>query len=350
MSGLFSSPSAPDPVATANAQAAANSQAAQTSAQYNMIDQVTPYGNLSYTQSGTYPDGTPKYTATQTLNPTQTQTLANQDQLSQNVTGLGLNYTNQLANISNTPFDASSLGTAPTGDQQYVDSATNALYNQYSSRLDNQYGQQSNALDQKLYNQGISQGSDAWNQAMTNFSQDKNDAYQSALNQSVAGGSQAATNQYNMQSNAYQNNLSNALTIRDQPINELAALLGTSSGVTNPTLTSTPQSNVAPADISGLIQNNYAQKVGQKNAQLGALGQIAGAGTAAAVSDRRLKTRITKIGKTRGGLSLYRFAYLGTPEIMHTGVMAQEVIKKIPEAIITMPNGFMAVNYDMIAI
>lgn len=350
MSGLFSSPKAPDPYATANAQAQANSEAARVQAQYNMVDQVTPYGNLSYTQSGTYADGTPKYTATQTLNDTQSQTLANQDQLSQNVTNLGLNYVDQLSGLSKNPFDASQLGvSAPTGDQQYIDSATDALYGQYTSRLDNQYGQDSKALEQKLYNQGISQGTEAWDQAMKNFSMDKNDAYQSARNQAVANGQTAATNQYNMQSNAYQNALSNALTLRNQPINELSALLGTSSGVNNPTLTNTPTSSVAPSDISGLIQNNYAQKSANRNALLGAIGGAAGAGAGAfAASDRRLKTKIKRVGVLPSGIKLYQFAYKSNPKQIHVGVMAQDVARIKPDAVGVMPNGYMAVNYAMI--
>jgi hypothetical protein len=50
----------------------------------NNVNQVTPYGNLNYTQSGKWEDGTPQFTATQTLSPEQqklfnlgTQTQAN---------------------------------------------------------------------------------------------------------------------------------------------------------------------------------------------------------------------------------------------------------------------------------
>src|SRR5690606_21821689 len=70
-----SPPAAPDPVKTAQAQAAANKEAAIATGQMNMVNQYTPYGSLEYSQRGTAPDGTPQYSATQTLSPEQQQML-----------------------------------------------------------------------------------------------------------------------------------------------------------------------------------------------------------------------------------------------------------------------------------
>lgn len=47
-----STPAAPDPVATANAQGAANLTAAQQSTALSRADQITPYGTLKWTQGG----------------------------------------------------------------------------------------------------------------------------------------------------------------------------------------------------------------------------------------------------------------------------------------------------------
>lgn len=47
-----SAPKAPDPVATANAQTATNKETALWNAVLNNVNQITPYGNLTYTQSG----------------------------------------------------------------------------------------------------------------------------------------------------------------------------------------------------------------------------------------------------------------------------------------------------------
>ena len=72
---------------------------------------------------------------------------------------------------------------------------------------------------------------------------------------------------------------------------------------------------------------------------------INAAGTVAtAFSDRRLKTDIERIGEREDGLGVYVYRYLWSPA-RFIGVMAQEVLKVKPEAVIHMPNGFMAVNY-----
>ena len=83
---------------------------------------------------------------------------------------------------------------------------------------------------------------------------------------------------------------------------------------------------------------------------LGALGGLgaakAGAMAAgkAALSDRRLKTDIEKIGEREDGLGVYAFRYLRSP-IRYIGVMAQEVLNVKPEAVIHLPGGYLAVNY-----
>jgi hypothetical protein len=66
-------------------------------------------------------------------------------------------------------------------------------------------------------------------------------------------------------------------------------------------------------------------------------------------SDRRLKTNITGIGSTVFGLPLYRFSYLGSDE-MFTGVMAQDVLSVMPQAVSRDATGFYRVNYGMLGI
>jgi hypothetical protein len=73
--------------------------------------------------------------------------------------------------------------------------------------------------------------------------------------------------------------------------------------------------------------------------QLGAL-----ATAAAVASDIRLKRDIVKLYERPDGLGVYLFRYLWSP-IRYVGVMAQEVLKVKPEAVVTMPNGFLAVQY-----
>lgn len=66
-------------------------------------------------------------------------------------------------------------------------------------------------------------------------------------------------------------------------------------------------------------------------------------------SDARLKTDITPVGLTDGGLTIYNFRYIWSDEV-HTGVMAQEVLQHRPDAILPLPGGFMGVDYDALGL
>ena len=64
-------------------------------------------------------------------------------------------------------------------------------------------------------------------------------------------------------------------------------------------------------------------------------------------SDIRLKENIVKVGRSPSGLNIYEWNYIwGSPR--YSGVMAQEIINIIPEAVVTMPNGYLGVNYAKI--
>ena len=64
-------------------------------------------------------------------------------------------------------------------------------------------------------------------------------------------------------------------------------------------------------------------------------------------SDRKLKENIKKIGESISGLGIYKFNYIGQAK-QYIGTMADEVIKVVPEAVVTMSNGYQGVRYDLI--
>ena len=73
----------------------------------------------------------------------------------------------------------------------------------------------------------------------------------------------------------------------------------------------------------------------------GLLGQVLSAVAGVATkSDRRLKTDIKKIGESDTGYPLYVFRYKNEPEsVRHIGLMAQDVEKKDPGAVVNTPEG-----------
>lgn len=85
------------------------------------------------------------------------------------------------------------------------------------------------------------------------------------------------------------------------------------------------------------------------NAQGEMFGSMLGAGVGLA-SDMRLKENVEEVGKDDyTGLTLYHFSYIADPDsIMYEGVMAQEVLNFMPEAVVLDEEGYYAVDYGML--
>ncbi|MQX50725.1 tail fiber domain-containing protein [Sinorhizobium medicae] len=66
-------------------------------------------------------------------------------------------------------------------------------------------------------------------------------------------------------------------------------------------------------------------------------------------SDRRLKRDIARLAELANGLGVYRFRYLWSDEVF-VGVMAQEVLEVMPEAVVIGSDGYMRVNYTKLGI
>lgn len=248
-----SAPPAPDPAATAAAQAKINRETAITQYGLNATNQVAPEGTLSYRQIGTWEDGTPRFEATTALSGANQQLYDTGQQAAQTFANIG---TKQLDTISNTlakPLDLSN-------------SATEArLMELGRKRLHPMFAQRREQMAQRLANQGIPQGSEAWTRAMEQQGQQENDAY----NQLLLGGRGQAVQE--------------ALTERNQPINEISGMLsGTQIGT--PTFGQTPQVGVANADITGPTMAKYQGELNAYNAkqqqQSSALGSLFGLGGA----------------------------------------------------------------------
>ena len=341
--GKAKAPPAPDYTAAAKETSAGNLESARATAAANRTNQITPYGNLTYTANpGTDPYGNTLYTATQTLSPEQQKIYQQESQLNEGLMSTankGLDYANEV--LSKPGVDTSKL---PSYGINPGETYSDAIMR----RLAPQIAQESEMSDAQLANQGIAQGTQAYENAKRQLAMSQNDRQLAAITGGMNVG--LGANQQAFQQEAYN---------QMQPINVINALR-TGSQVQNPSYASTPQqANTAGADILGATQAGYNAELANVNAQNAASGGfmsgLMGLGGAGIMrySDERLKTDITKIGSLDNGLNLYSYNYkdgYDLPEGKQIGVMAQEVEAIMPEAVVEMDNGFKAVNYAMLGV
>jgi hypothetical protein len=383
-----SAPAAPDYTGAARETAAGNLDAARVATAANRVNQITPYGNLDYTQSGTDPYGNPTWTAKTSLSDVGQQLLNNQNATS---LGLGGAINAQLGQVQNVMGQGFNPNTAPIttnvgqanlqtspdyqGGMAGWDKA-NALLMQ---RLQPQMDIQQKSLDAKLANQGVVAGTEAYNRAKMGLGLQQNDL----LNQAQLSGLQAGNTLFqqgmqgaqfgnqaqqqllnnqlanaNLGNQAQQQQFNQALTQYNMPLNTLSALR-TGAQVQNPTFQNAPQqATTGGADILGATQMGYNAQMGDFNSKVaqqanfnqGLMG-LGGAGIIAA-SDIRMKENIKQIHWLPNGLPVYEYEYKDEfkdhPLAGHgkfVGVMAQEVQAVIPDAVIELENGYLAVDY-----
>jgi hypothetical protein len=218
---------------------------------------------------------------------------------------------------------------------------------------------------QTLANQGLAPGTQAYNTAFRNREMSKNDLYSQAALQGIGldmgarqqqlnealgiGGfqNQAQLNRAGLYNSAIgqdfaqglsraqfgnqaqQQQLSQDLTLRGQPMNEIIGLLG-GSQIQLPQFGGYQGTNIAPAPTFAATQaaNNAAmQNYGIQQAGNNATTQgLASLGMAGAMyfSDRRLKSNIVRIGEHPSGIGIYEYDIFDRRE---RGVMETKLLK-----------------------
>lgn len=434
-------PPAPDPIQTSDAQTASNKETAAYNAAINRVDQYSPWGSQTYTQTGVDPNtGAPLYRSDINLSPEQQalyQSQVGQDQQINNIAG---GYMNRIQGVMGSPLDVSGLPSlqgsanapgvmygfggggpiqrnldfsgAPAlpgvndfgAERQRVE---DAQYGRQTAYLDPEYQNKEKQLTSNLANQGIMQGSEAWKNAFDDYNRSKSFDYSQARNDAIlAGGNEQSrlfglglgarqqavgerqaqgdfANQaqaqgfgqnqqqgafYNqaqaqglsqalqnagLSNQARQQGISEAAYLRSLPLNEFNALRSASQ-IQMPQFQNQQPINMQGTDVSGNMwkafgaqQDAYNQQVGMRNANTTGLYGLGGMlGGAYIRSDARLKKNAKLIGSTRKGLPVYEYSYIweNQPRI---GVMAQDVEKVIPAAVISV-NGYKSVNYAMV--
>lgn len=319
---MVSAPKAPDPVATANAQAGMNRDTATTQQMLNMTNQVTPDGTLNYQQTGStgFTDASgkwitlPQFTATQTLSPQQQAIKDQTDSASLNLGTIANEQSASIRDHLNTNFEYGN------------DEAEQWAYDLGSKRLDPRFASEQDALRTQLISSGIRPGTAAYDQQMGKLGETKNDAYNQLM---LTGRQQGFTE---------------ALTQRNQPLNEISALMS-GSQVSMPQFASTPQTGVGGVDYTGLVNSKYQADSANHQAKMGGMFGLLSGGIGL-LSDRRAKTGIRAVGRLENGLTVYSYCYKGGTDT-HIGLMADEVERVHPEAVAMGPDGFNRVRYDL---
>jgi hypothetical protein len=411
------------------------------------VNQNTPDGSLSYNQSGSYgwTDPTsgqtyniPTFTATQSLSPTQLALKNTQDATKQGLANIANQQTGRIGGVLSTPFNPS--GGPAAGDSSTISNIPKALtsfnagiplqtsFANDTSQIQTKYGGaddysadrqkvqdalmarmnpqlqiQQQALQQQLSDQGIRYGSQAYNDAMLQSSQQQNDARWGAISQAgqeqqrmdqmaaqAAAFNNAAQQQgyeqnlgqgtfYNQAANMlFQQNAAEAAFAnaglaqqtnqaqagfnaaeaarnqwlqeqyanRNQPINEISALMS-GSQVSQPNFVNAPSTQIPTTDVAGITQQGFQNQMGLYNTQSqqynALLGGVLGLGAGAIkMSDRREKDDIDKIGTVfaantdgaRKKLPIYQYSYKDDPDsVRHIGPMAQDVERIDPSAV-----------------
>jgi hypothetical protein len=393
-------PTPPDPRATAAAQTGTNVATGVANAFLNNVNQTTPTGKLNYDVTGNYawtdPStgstyNIPRFTATQTLSP-QEQAIQNQSEATKyNLAGLANAQSARVSDLLSSPFDVS--GAPSAGDPNAITGVPDAstsfdrggnmqtsfdpggdITRSYGptdnfsadrqraedalmARMNPQLALERQSIEQRLSDQGIRYGSDAYSHAMDDYNRQANDARFAAVGQAGqeqarlnAMAAQQATFQNAAQQQGYEQNLGQATfgntamgnifaqnaalgtfrnaglaqqlsqaqsgfnasqaarnaylqqayAQRNQPINEITSLLS-GSQVQQPNFVNTPGSQIANTDFAGITNQNFQNQMGIFNAQnqnfQQLMGGILGLGAGAITrSDRRVKDDIVPIG------------------------------------------------------
>lgn len=319
-------PKAPDPVATSAAQTGTNIATANANT-YAMNGNITtddgtrtttfreqdiydPYTKI--TSKGIIPDVVEKLSAKQQAIKDQ------QDRASLGLSTMGADQTEKLSGYLNKPFTFD--------DQAHTKWATDL----YGSINGDDFAREQSQAQSKLSNMGIKLGSDAYNNEMSRLERSQGKQRDQFLLDS------------------YGQDFQTQQALRNQPINEVTALMS-GGQVSQPNFNGASAATIPTTDNAAIINQDYNNRVAAANQQNAGMGAaLSGLGSVFALSDERTKKNIKTVGKANGQ-KIVKFEYkkgFGKPGIK-MGMLAQDVEKKTPEAVVTGRDGLKRVNYGI---
>lgn len=287
-------PAAPDYMQAALQQAAASQQLATQNTWANRPTVNTPWGSQTW-GTGTAVDPATGQNVTTwnqniSLSPDQQASLDSQNAIQQGRSGAAQQLLGQATSATATPFDWSSMPSAPTQAAQGGDirGAQQNAYQQMSQMLQPQRQQQQSELDTKLANMGLPTGSEASNRAGQQLQSQWTQEDKNLLGQAMQQGQSEQAQQYgqsaasiNQQQQLRNAGIAEEAQRRGMPLNELNALL-TGQQVGMPQMPSfAPATQGQTPDLLGAAQaqGQYGLGATQLNQNVAnQWGQLAGAG------------------------------------------------------------------------
>ena len=379
ITNLFSPPkppAAPDYTGAAQAQGAANVETARVEGRMNRPDVFSPYDQTTVTDLGN-----DRFAMNYSLTPEYERQRVKQAGIGEQYLDTAASRLNELPsgqlNLSSLPSFQGAVdrtGFAPLATMNdlsdYATRSEGAYYDRAMSRLQPSMDMQRTSLHTDLINSGLPVGSEAYNNSMAQLGLQQNDQMQGLAQSSIAEGQRMrqglageaqsmrqsqlaeASMIREMQNQARAQGLADTLLQRRLPMEELATLTGSpsigSAGMgTATTGLNVPGVSVAPPPIFAATQaqgandaNRYATAQQGYGAKMNAVGNIA-----TMLSDKTLKENIVKVGQSPSGFNVYEWNYLWSPERFR-GVIAQEVQKIKPKAVLSNIFGHLLVDYS----
>ena len=435
-------PTPPNPYQTAAAQTGTNVATGVANTFLQNVNQNTPEGSLRYDVTGDYswkdPStghtySIPRFTSTQSLTPSGQQLQSQNEATKLSLAQMAGSQANRASNLLGTPFAPG--GSAPEGGDPniFYDNFGTMSYDQggpiqrefgdagditrsygagdfsqdrqnvedsLMARMNPQLARERSSVEQRLADQGIRYGSQAYASAMDDYNRQANDArfaavgqagseqqrmmemaaqragfqnsaQQQAYDQAMGRGSfanQAQTQQnaqnaaqagfynaamaqhagvdqsiFNAQNAARNQYMQEQYAQRNQPLNEIAALMS-GSQVQQPNWLNAPTSQIPTTDFAGIMnanaqlqaQNYQTAQSGWNTTMGGILGAAGAIGGGKLRSDRKVKENIDRIGTIfaatpegeRKEMPIHQYSYKDDPDsAMHVGPMAQDVEK-----------------------
>lgn len=296
-------PAPPDYVAQAKEQGVANVEAARVGSKLSNPSWENAYGSRDVIYG--YGGDQDAVHIIDKMSPAEQAKLNLSNNIERNLLNTAQAGLNRVSGAMATPFDISKVREsqgAPTANWTANEDTRKSVANSLMSRLDPQFARDEESTRSRLANQGITQGSEAYNREMESLNNAKTDArmqadIQAGQEQSRLAGLESQnfadrTSSYNSSMQGRQQDIQEQAYLRSLPLNELNALR-TGNQATAPQFQQFSGQNVAAAPLlqgaqlsENAAMDRYNAKMQSRNAliqggaQLGAAFATGGASAA----------------------------------------------------------------------